>query len=117
MLTDGRSFKDATELAALLAQDPQLGRCAVEKLFTYALGRAPGEGDKKTLDALNEQLAPGGYLASELALQIALSATFRTRRGEAPGSAAAAPTSSSAASTLSTSSIPRSAPGIQGGAR
>lgn len=99
VLADGRAFKDATELAALLAADPQLGRCAVEKIFTYALGRAPGEGDKKTLDALQEQLAPRGYLASELALQVVLSETFRTRRGEGsaqgPGAAPSTPSTTS----------------------
>lgn len=82
-LLDGRSFKDATELAALLAADPQLGRCALEKMFTYALGRAPTDDDQASLATMHGQLVPGGYLARELVLQIVLSDAFGRRRGEA----------------------------------
>lgn len=88
-LPDGRSFKDAAELAALLAADPQLGRCALQKMFTYALGRAPTADDAGALDAIHGQLAAGGSAAAEMTRQIALSYAFRNRRGE--GAAASTP--------------------------
>lgn len=84
VLPDGRTFQNATELADILAADPQLGRCALQKMFTFALGRVPTADDTPALDAIHNQLTTAGYPAAELALQIALSDAFRTRRGAAP---------------------------------
>ena len=84
VLPDGRSFQNATELAGILAADAQLGRCALQKMFTYALGRVPTADDTRTFDAIHDQLTASGYPAAELALQIVLSDAFRTRRGAVP---------------------------------
>lgn len=96
VLPDGRSFHDATELATILAADPQLGRCALQKMFTYALGRVPTAEDAATLDAIHEPLSAAGYPAAQLVLQIALSEAFRNRRGEGDGPSATAVTPSTA---------------------
>jgi hypothetical protein len=51
-LTDGTAFQNARELAAILAQSPDLARCVSKKLFTFALGRGPAAEDEPHLSTL-----------------------------------------------------------------
>lgn len=79
-LLDGRRFADAAELAGLLAEDPRLPRCAAEKLFTYAVGRFPGESDQGRLDALVAAYQAGDQTLYALIEALVRSTAFRSRR-------------------------------------
>ncbi len=78
MLADGSAFQNSRELAAILAQNPSLGQCVAKKLFTFALGRAPGAEDSPHLLALTASNADsvGGVLTKLIS-----STPFRYRRG------------------------------------
>lgn len=88
-LPNGDAFTGAKELEARLAQSPQFARCAISKLYTYALGRPPVTGpehlDGPTLDALVQTLSTSNYSLSAVIHQIVTSPTFTSRRGEPPG--------------------------------
>jgi hypothetical protein len=77
-LVDGTTFQNARELAGILAQSPDLARCVSKKLFTFALGRAPGAEDEPHLTALAAGNADPfvGVLT-----KLVSSAPFRYRRG------------------------------------
>ena len=86
-LIDGRSFADAAELAALLAEDPRLARCAAEKLFTFAIGRHPAltdAADQARLDALTAAYREGGSTLHAILAALVTSDAFRNRRGGEP---------------------------------
>jgi hypothetical protein len=86
-LPDGSQFSGAKELAALIAEDERFPRCLTEKLYTYALGRAPdrrtkGHMDTATLAALADDFS-NGFDFPGLITGIVTSETFQKRRGEA----------------------------------
>lgn len=81
-LPDGTTFDGAQEMAQLVQKDPRYGRCVTEKLFTYALGRAPGGPDKPFLDHIEGEFGTHGSKLKELIRLIASSEPFRMRRGE-----------------------------------
>jgi hypothetical protein len=85
-LPTGELFTGPKELAALLAADPNFARCLTEKLYTYALGRAPDRApehlDGPMLVALATRLSEAGYSFSELVAGIVTSPTFLNRRGD-----------------------------------
>lgn len=74
---DGTTFHGATELAEIIASDERFARCMVEKLTTYALGRATVFQDAAQLDAIGSQFAAEGYRFDALARAIATSDMFR----------------------------------------
>jgi hypothetical protein len=78
------TFTGATEMQALIAQDPRLPRCMVDKTLTYALGRGLTADDGLVQQELADHFAEGGYRFEELLVQIVLSRPFRWREGEAP---------------------------------
>lgn len=84
-LPSGQTFRDAVELAQILADDPRLARCAAEKLFTFALGRTPADGtvatDAARLDGLTAALNADGGRLRALITAIVDSDAFRYRRG------------------------------------
>jgi hypothetical protein len=84
IFVDGTPFAGVSELEALLAQDPRLPRCAVQKLYTYALGSGEVEKHSCLLDSATERFAGSGHRLRELVRQIVLSPTFRSRAGETP---------------------------------
>jgi hypothetical protein len=88
-LPNGDTFAGAKELEARVAQSPQFARCALSKLYTYALGRPPVASpehlDGPTLDALVQTLVASNYSLNAVIHQIATSPTFTSRRGEPPG--------------------------------
>lgn len=83
-LPDGTPFTGARELGAVVAADPRYPRCIAEKLFTYGVGRVPGDADDPRLDAIVERFAEGGYRFGALAAAIATDDAFRMTTGEAP---------------------------------
>lgn len=82
VLPDGRAFYGTRELAGIVAADPLYTECVAEKVFTYALGRAPTGADTATLHAIDDHFVANGRRFSELAVAIATSPAFRLRRGE-----------------------------------
>lgn len=82
ILPDGRSFYGTREMAAIIADDPLFSACIVEKVFTFALGRAPVPQDRDTLAHIDTRFREGGLRFRDLAVQIATSPAFRMRRGE-----------------------------------
>jgi hypothetical protein len=74
-------FDGAAELAALLSRDGEVKRCFADRMFTFAVGRAPDEdGEACTIDALRESFldSDGGDVRA-LMLTIVRSDAFRYR--------------------------------------
>jgi hypothetical protein len=88
-LPDGRAFNGARQLSNIVVADPGFARCITEKLYTYALGRAPvstaGHMDTAVLPALTKSFHDGGYPMAGLIAGIVTSDTFMKRRGEPGG--------------------------------
>ena len=83
VLPDGKTFKNARELAQILAADPRVYRCMVEKLYTYALGKPPVSNDARDhIDELTIDFVERGYSLRALVRSIVLHTAFRDRRGE-----------------------------------
>lgn len=78
-LPDGRTFSGGAALAEVLADDPRFSRCAVEKLYTYALARVPGPGHDAELDALTDSARSAGFALSDAVEAIVRSPAFRTQ--------------------------------------
>jgi hypothetical protein len=75
-------FGGPDELVALLAAEPQVYRCFVEKLYTYT-GRSPFRIESNEhIDLLTKQFADGGYVLEELMVDLVTSDFFVSRRGE-----------------------------------
>jgi hypothetical protein len=79
------AFDGAAEMQAVLATDDRFVDCAVEKTFTYALGRGPTAADDLLLTDLWMRFAVSGYRFDELAIAIVRSPAFLRRNGDAPG--------------------------------
>lgn len=83
VLPDGQQFYGAGELATILSQDPRVYRCMVEKLYTYALGRAPTTLDARAhIDELTFDFTARGFVLRDLVKSMVLHTSFRDRRGE-----------------------------------
>ncbi len=82
VLPDGTKFVGAQEMAKLIQADPRYGSCVTDKLFTYALGRAPEKTDKLFIEHIEGEFATHGSKLKELIRLIVLSEPFRMRRGE-----------------------------------
>jgi len=81
-LPDGRTFKGATQLKAILKDDQaRYVRNLSAKLLTYGLGRGLEFYDEPALDHIAEATAKGGNHISALVLGVVLSDPFRLRRG------------------------------------
>ena len=54
-MPDGKSFKTAAEMRnVLLASMPEVSRCLIEKMMTYALGRGMQPYDKRSLEQIQQ---------------------------------------------------------------
>ncbi|MEL6543398.1 MAG: DUF1592 domain-containing protein [Myxococcota bacterium] len=80
-LPDGRVLDGIAELGPALAEDPEVQRCVVEQMLTYAVGRGFVTKDTCGIEALRTAWADGSYRYSALVRAIVLSPYFRTRRG------------------------------------
>lgn len=76
---DGVWLDGAADLAAELAADPRLPRCAVIKTLTFALGRPPRPEDTPEIDRITEAFVDGGSRFEALAIAIATSDPFLLR--------------------------------------
>jgi hypothetical protein len=85
-LPSGEPFTGPKELAAMVAGRPDFARCVAEKLFTYALGRAPdptaGHHDGPTIASLASNLLTSGYSFATLVQGVVSSVPFTQRRGD-----------------------------------
>jgi len=54
---EGVAFDDASGLNAILAEDPRLLPCVTQKVFTFAVGRAPDASDRCAIDAIAQEVA------------------------------------------------------------
>ena len=79
-LPDGRSFKGAQELKAILrAKADVFARNFTEKLFTYALGRGLERTDRAVVDQITADLAQNNYRFTALVTDIVNSRPFQMR--------------------------------------
>jgi Protein of unknown function (DUF1585)/Protein of unknown function (DUF1588) len=83
-LKDGTSFRDAKELASILANDPRYPQCFTSKVFTYAVGRSPQDYDACTIEKLYTEFSQQGNHVADLFTSVAQSDAFTMRRGEGP---------------------------------
>ena len=80
-LPDGRSFKGAEDLKALIAKDaPKFAECVTDKLLTYALGRGLERYDRRTVKGISNRIAATNYRFSSLVLEIVNSLPFQMAR-------------------------------------
>lgn len=75
---DGVELADATDLAALLGEDPRVGQCMVTQLFRHSNGRLETGGELPALVDVNEQFAEDGYRFRSLLLGMVTHDAFRT---------------------------------------
>jgi hypothetical protein len=80
VLPDGQALADHHDLATVLAAHPDLQRCVREHLFTWAMGRAVGEGDRCVVDRQNDD----GTLAGMVRGLVASPGFHRVVAEEAP---------------------------------
>jgi mono/diheme cytochrome c family protein len=82
-MPNGKSFQTAAEMRAILTDSmPQVSRCLVEKIMTYAMGRGMQTYDNKTIDEINRKLQGEGYHFQTLIYEVVRSLPFQSRRGE-----------------------------------
>jgi hypothetical protein len=75
-------FSNAVDMAQLLAQEPLVYRCMVEKLYTYT-GRSPVRVEAlEHIDELTATFVAKNYSLRELFVAVATHASFTSRRGE-----------------------------------
>ena len=82
MLPDGREFEGAVELGQILADDPELPRCFVRQLFTYALGRGVEPYDQCALEDLEAAFVDADLHIQDLIVELVQSPQFTMRRAE-----------------------------------
>jgi hypothetical protein len=80
-MPDGRAFDGATQLASILKSDPSFPRCAVQKFFSYALGRVPAPYDALRMNTLFDTFSSQGFRLKTLMLALISDDAFRMRRG------------------------------------
>jgi hypothetical protein len=82
-MPNGKSFKTAAEMRTILTDNlPQVSRCLIEKIMTYAMGRGMQPYDNRTIDQINKDLASNGYAFQTLIYDVVRSLPFQSRRGE-----------------------------------
>jgi len=74
---DGIDFQTAVELKELIANHEDLTYCMVKKLYGYATGHPPTEGEKDLIATLEERFAASGYKVKQLMRDVATSPGFR----------------------------------------
>ncbi len=73
---DGFEFDGAIGLGEALSQNPELPRCLVQRVYSYATGGPPEIEARAALDYFNEEFAADGYKLRNLLRTIALSKSF-----------------------------------------
>lgn len=78
---DGVAVDGALEMTQVLGQSRSLTRCMGQQLYTYALARGPQTSDYPILNDIHGAFEDGGFRLPALVEAIALSPSFRSRRG------------------------------------
>jgi hypothetical protein len=73
---DGFEFDGAIGLSEALRENPELPRCLVQRVYSYATGGPPEIAARPALDFFNEEFAGQGYQLRELLRTIVLSDGF-----------------------------------------
>ena len=73
---DGIEFDGAIGLGEALSQNPELPRCLVRRVYSYATGGPPESDARLALNYFNEEFAAQGYQLRNLLRTIALSNAF-----------------------------------------
>ncbi len=73
---DGFEFDGAIGLGEALSQNPELPRCLVRRVYSYATGGPPDNDARPALSYFNEEFAAQGYRLRNLLRTIALSKPF-----------------------------------------
>lgn len=73
---DGVAYSDANGLGQALRNHPAIPSCMVNRMYAYAVGRAPLRAEKEWVKALEEKFSAGGYRISTLMKAIATDPTF-----------------------------------------
>ncbi len=82
-LPSGQRFNGPAELTnLLLARKNDFAQCLSEKMLTYAIGRGMEFYDKRTVDAIAQQLEKNNYRFSTLIIGVVTSLPFDMRRGD-----------------------------------
>jgi hypothetical protein len=74
---DGRAFKNAAELAEVLADHRDLGACLAKVTYRHATGHKETTGETRTLRAVTAPFVESGYQFDALVVAIATSDGFR----------------------------------------
>jgi hypothetical protein len=75
-------FDGSSEMVTLLAGEPQVYRCLVEKLYTYT-GRSPYRIEStEHIDLLTKRFMDDGFVLKDLLVDVGTSDVFVSRRGE-----------------------------------
>jgi hypothetical protein len=74
---DGKAFKGARQLGALLAQDPRVTSCLVQHFYRYGSSRLETADEKGVLVNLHNTFAQNGYQLKPMMLELAGSDGFR----------------------------------------
>jgi hypothetical protein len=86
-LPDGRRFRGAAELRAILTERPErFTRCLTEKLLVYALGRPLTPADRPAVDRIVRHAGRNGHRVSSLVIALVRSDPFQ-KRNSRPGGA------------------------------
>lgn len=91
---DGVEFEGAIALGEALRDNPELPRCLVQRVYSYATGAPPASEMRPALNYFNESFADNGYQLRHLLRTVALSKAF-TRIKESPLDEALVATASS----------------------
>ncbi|MEM6995612.1 MAG: DUF1588 domain-containing protein, partial [Myxococcota bacterium] len=75
---DGVPLADASELAALLGEDPRVGQCVVTQLFRHANGRLEDSGELPALVDIDDRFGDEGYRFGDLLVKLVTHDAFRT---------------------------------------
>jgi hypothetical protein len=73
---DGVQFSDPAGLAKAVHDHPATPGCLVNRLYSYAAGRAPTKGESGVIKDLSQGFAADGYKLPELLRRIATSETL-----------------------------------------
>jgi hypothetical protein len=84
-MPSGKTFQTTAEMRTILmASMPQISRCLIEKIMTYALGRGMQTYDNRAIDQINKTVAADNYRFQTLIYEVVRSLPFQSRRGELP---------------------------------
>jgi hypothetical protein len=87
---DGIAFADAEGLGKAVHDNPATASCLVNRLASYALGRAPGAGEAPWINYLQTAFAADGYRVPDLMREISVSEAFYQRALPRPPATATA---------------------------